>query len=158
MENVTNKDEVSKSELIEPLDRKGLAIDERFANPKNLKLDGVDWTSDRINKAINNEVIEGIECAIENIAKQAHMNAHCDGNFALLLKPVDMCEERENFISVEFDSDNIVMKFNIIDALESEVAWWIEDGRDSGANEWPDRRKELLELAAKISGLADRLV
>ena len=134
---------------------------DRFASPKNLNLVDVDWIGDELGKSINSGIAEAVEAAVENIAKQVHIVTHCDGDLAILLKPVDMEAEKEKFVTVQFDADNIIVKFNLLDALKDEVEWWIEDGRPSHGetrpDEWPDRREELLSLAEKIKALADRL-
>jgi hypothetical protein len=136
-------------------------MEDRFASPKNLNLADIDWIGDELGKALNAGIADAVEAAVDNIARQVKIVTLCDGDLAILLKPVDMETEKEKFVTVQFDSENILVEFNFFEALEAEVEWWVEDGRPSPGetriDEWPDRKAELLALAEKIKALADRL-
>lgn len=130
---------------------------DNYPSSQVLQLAEVNWVSGEFSEIINFGMAEAVECALKNIAKQADMDARYNGDFTIHLNPVDDDVNKPDFITVENGQDNIMLHFNIVEALESQIKLCLEDGDSFTYDERSIIKSELIDLSAKINKLVDIL-
>lgn len=120
-------------------------------NVKRLGLSDADWASDKFRSLIDAEIVDSLNCAMSNIARQVRVHAGCSGRIGVLLKPMDEETKSDEFISVSFDPGNIVIEFNVLDAIKKDIDFTLEDENPEHYDIYRD------ELETLISGLQEQL-